>query len=70
MGVITASLKLKEQMITSNDSQLVAFIDGSFRSQTKSIIKEGVGGLVKLQNGKKLLDFAGPSEVSNAFEAK
>lgn len=70
LGVITASLRLKEQFITVTNSELVDFIDGSYRSQIKSNISGGVGGLIKLQNGKKLLDFAGPSEASSAFEAE
>lgn len=74
MGVITASLKLKEQMATSADTDLVAFIDGSFKSITgnnvKGGAKGGVGGMIKSHNGKKILEFSGPTNALNALEAE
>lgn len=72
MGVITASLILKEHQATSVDTSLVAFIDGSYKSvfgkQIPKGVNSGVGGLIKLQNGKKILEFSGPSPSLSALE--
>lgn len=70
MGVITASWRHKEEMSVASDSKLVAFIDGSFNSQSSCQFKGGVGGVIKLQDGRRLLQFSGPSGVSSAFEAE
>lgn len=54
MGVVTTSLKLKELQLTSVDSDLVAFIDGSYSSKTSKGLNGGFGRVVR-QNGNKIL---------------
>lgn len=72
--MITASLVLKEQRATSVDTSLVAFIDGSFKALSVNKISSGalggIGGLVKYQNGKKVLEFLGPSSELNALDTE
>lgn len=69
MGLITASLVLKDQRATSVDTSLVAFIDGSFKPLSVNKISSGalggIEGLDKYQNGKKVIEFLGPSSELN-----
>lgn len=47
---------------------MVVLIDGSYNPSSNKSFKGGVGGVFKLQDGKKILEYSGPSNVPGRKE--
>ena len=69
MGVITSSDNFQFADFLKADSELISFVDGSWKIRGDRCVS-GMGGLIFNQKGEAIFSFAGPTPANSPLEAE
>lgn len=70
IGSVSGSLRHLSTRVSSHELELTGFIDGHLEKIKGVRVSSGIGGVIKLKDGSKVLEFLGPSIVDKIIDVE